>query len=264
MQARTGAAGRRTLPGRKPLTREEDAKRWQRPEERPWCRPAPWFSGLQPGSGSAAPQPEVAKLPCSQTAAAPQPLLAALGSGPPSRQNRPRGGARRMGRGRGGAGWAPAWGCRTWEGSGPAVAAATVPPALSHTTSRRPATHPRRRATRPQPVASGSSMIVQCLLAVRASHRYTVRGLTLTVGGGLLLVSARLEQPFSQQHPYDALGTFPPHRPLGLPQGTPGAGTWGHLSFLCSLGRVSIPFVWDCLDCKQSDWSEARPKECRR
>ena len=29
---------------------------------------------------------------------------------------------------------------------------------------------------------------------------------------------------------------------------------------LCSLGRASIPFVWDCLDCKQSDWSEARPE----
>lgn len=125
VQARTGAAGDAPFPDRSPLPGKRMRNGGSGPRASVSVSTCPLVLRASAWLGSAAPQPEVA-----QTSPAPRPppplspLLAALGSGPPSRQNRPRGGARRMGRGRGGAGaglkWAPAWGCRTWEGSGPA------------------------------------------------------------------------------------------------------------------------------------------------
>ena len=125
VQARTGAAGDAPFPHRSPLPGKRMRNGGSGPRASVSVSACPLVLRASAWLGSAAPPPEMA-----QTSPAPRPPpplsppFAALGSGPPSRQNRPRGGARRMGRSRGGAGaglnWAPAWGCRTWEGSGPA------------------------------------------------------------------------------------------------------------------------------------------------
>lgn len=272
---RVWGGGRRTLPREKPLTRQEDARRWQRAPG--VCKPV----RLPPGPRAWV-WPRIAALPTvAQTSPAPRPPPPPLS--PPGcalRSQTPgldRTAPRAVLEARGGvqawAGPGRAWSgrrrgtaargkARAERAAAAAVASFARPPQglpaprIPHPQTRGQRARSRRRLSA-LPWSSGAFRLRDASTGTSWARFNLDRGR----GGVFRPVRARRPGPaFTDSTPVTLLEPSLSTAHMVYPEGHLARELGATFSSSAPLGGHPFPFVWDCLSCKQGDWSQARPK----